>query len=397
MGMLRTLTIQTLLVNRSMDLPVRLGDEAVARISIPLSFVTLMSGFTTSRYSSLALGRQSKPQTSDRPHPLSAIGYPLSVAPMMDRTDRHFRYFMRQITKRTLLYTEMVTSAAILHGDRDHLLGFSLDEKPLVLQVGGDTPADLATCARIAEDMGYDEINLNVGCPSDRVQNGNFGACLMAQPQRVADCVAAMMAATTMPVTVKHRIGIDECDRYEDMVQFVETVSQAGCQRFTVHARKAWLQGLSPKENRTVPPLRYEDVHRLKRDFSHLFIEINGGICTLDQTQKHLQAVDAVMIGRAAYDNPYLFAAADRDIFGDRTLPPTRHEVVDAMLPYIDQWVRRGLKLNKMTRHMLQLFTGQPGSRAWKRYLTEESCKPGAGVTIVQTALAHIPTQGIYN
>jgi tRNA-dihydrouridine synthase A len=319
------------------------------------------------------------------------IGYPLSVAPMMDRTDRHFRYFMRQITKRTLLYTEMVTSAAIMHGDRPHLLGFSPDENPLVLQVGGDSPQELAECARIAEAMGYDEINLNVGCPSDRVQNGNFGACLMAQPERVAECVAAMMAAASLPVSVKHRIGIDNSDRYEDMVHFVEAVASTGCRQFTVHARKAWLQGLSPKENRTVPPLRYEDVHRLKRDFPHLFIEINGGLCSLEETQYQLRSVDAVMIGRAAYDNPYLFANADSDIFGDRHPQPTRHDVVNAMLPYIDHWTAQGLKLNKITRHMLQLFSGQPGSRIWKRILTEGSCKPGASIEVVQTALDHVP------
>jgi tRNA-dihydrouridine synthase A len=317
-------------------------------------------------------------------------GNPLSVAPMMDRTDRHFRYFMRQITRRTLLYTEMVTAPAILHGDRDRLLGFSPEETPLALQIGGDQPQELAQCARIAEDMGYDEINLNVGCPSDRVQNGNFGACLMAQPQRVADGVAAMIAAVRIPVTVKHRIGIDDRDRYEDMVNFVETVSAAGCQRFTVHARKAWLQGLSPKENRDVPPLRYEDVYRLKQDFPHLFIEINGGIKTLEQAQAHLQTVDAVMIGRAAYDDPYLFAAADGDIYGETSSPLTRHEVAEAMLPYIEAWTRQGLKLNKITRHMLQLFAGQPGSRAWRRHLTEQSCHHGAGAEVIRQALTHM-------
>lgn len=310
---------------------------------------------------------------------------------MMDRTDRHFRYFMRQITRRTLLYTEMVTTAAILHGDRQRLLGFTLDEKPLVLQIGGDNPDDLALCSRIAEDMGYDEVNLNVGCPSDRVKNGNFGACLMAQPQRVADGVAAMRSAVSIPVTVKHRIGIDERDRYEDMAKFVAIVAEAGCQRFTVHARKAWLQGLSPKENRTVPPLRYGDVHRLKRDFPHLFIEVNGGFTTLKQAQEQLQYLDAVMVGRAAYDNPYSFAESDRLFFGEIQSPPSRHQVAETLLPYIDDWCQRGLKLNKITRHMLQLFTGQPGSRAWKRYLTEQSCKPGAGAEVVETALTLIP------
>ncbi|MEQ9553324.1 MAG: tRNA dihydrouridine(20/20a) synthase DusA [Coleofasciculus sp. G3-WIS-01] len=332
------------------------------------------------------------PNTLVLPQPHAIQGtYPLSVAPMMDRTDRHFRYFMRQITRRTLLYTEMVTSAAIIHGDREHLLGFSPQEKPLVLQVGGDNPLELAECARIAQGMGYDQINLNVGCPSDRVQNGNFGACLMAQPERVARGVEAMIKAVKIPVTVKHRIGIDECDRYEDMANFVRIVSAAGCQHFSVHARKAWLQGLSPKENRTVPPLRYSDVHRLKQEFPQLFIEINGGFTSLEQVQEQLKFVDAVMIGRAAYDNPYLFPQADCQIFGEESIPPTRHQVVEGMLNYIDYWVAKGLKLNKITRHILQLFSGQPGSRAWKRHLTEKSCITGAGSEVVREALAKVP------
>lgn len=312
---------------------------------------------------------------------------------MMDRTDRHFRYFMRQITRRTLLYTEMVTSAAILHGDRQHLLGFSPEEKPLVLQVGGDNPEELAECARIAEEMGYDEINLNVGCPSSRVQDGNFGACLMAHPEKVAACVEAMLKATKIPVSVKHRIGIDDRDRYEDMATFVQVVAEAGCQRFTVHARKAWLQGLSPKENRDIPPLRYADVHRLKQEFPHLFIEINGGFTGLEQVHEQLQWVDAVMIGRAAYDNPYLFARADREIYGEETISLTRRQVVEAMLPYIDYWVSKGLKLNKITRHMLQLFAGQPGSRAWKRILTERSSSPGANAEVIREALTYLPSE----
>lgn len=320
-------------------------------------------------------------------------GNPISIAPMMDRTDRHYRYFMRQISRKTLLYTEMVTAQAIWHGDRDHLLGFSPDEKPLVLQVGGDDPKQLATCARIAAEFGYDEINLNVGCPSDRVQSGNFGACLMAQPALVAECVAAMAAASPLPVSVKHRIGIDDTDRYEDMEQFVKTVAAAGCQRFTVHARKAWLQGLSPKENRTVPPLRYGDVHRLKRSLPHLWIEINGGFKTLDQVQAQLAHVDAVMVGRAAYDDPYLFAESDRRFLGATAAPPSRDQVVEAMLPYIDFWTGRGLKLNKITRHMLMLFAGQPGSRGWKQILTERSSKPGAGVEVVQAAISHVRAQ----
>ena len=318
----------------------------------------------------------------------------LSIAPMMDRTDRHFRYFMRQITRRTLLYTEMVTSPAIIHGDRKHLLGFSPAEKPLVLQVGGDNPKELIECARIAENMGYDEINLNVGCPSSRVQDGNFGACLMVQPEKVANCVKAMIDAVTIPVTVKHRIGIDDLDSYEDMANFVRIISEAGCHHFTVHARKAWLQGLSPKENRTVPPLRYHDVHRLKEEFPHLFIEINGGLINLAQVKQQLQFVDAVMIGRAAYDNPYLFATADREIYGEKEISLTRHQVAEAMLPYIDFWVGKGLKLNKITRHILQLFSGQPGSRVWKQDLTEKSSISGAGAEVVRDALEKVPQPG---
>ena len=318
-------------------------------------------------------------------------GNPLSIAPMMERTDRHYRYFMRQMTRRTLLYTEMITTAAILHGDREKLLGFSPEEKPLSLQVGGDNPQELAECARIAEDMGYDEINLNVGCPSNRVQNGNFGACLMAQPERVAQAVEAMQKAVDLPVTVKHRIGIDQRDRYEDMAHFVRIVSEAGCRHFTVHARKAWLKGLSPKENRNIPPLRYQDVHRLKQEFPHLFIEINGGITTLEQVQEQLKLVDAVMIGRAAYDNPYLFATVDRDLYGEDVTPPTRRKVVEAMLPYIDYWIAKGLKLNAISRHMLQLFAGKPGTKAWKRHISENAHRPGAGFEVIGAALAKVP------
>jgi tRNA-dihydrouridine synthase A len=323
----------------------------------------------------------------DRPE-LAQRLHPLSVAPMMDRTDRHCRYFLRQISRQTLLYTEMVTSMAILHGDQNKLLGFDPAEHPISLQVGGDNPQDLAKCARIAADFGYDEINLNVGCPSSRVQNGNFGACLMLQPERVADCIAAMGAATHLPVTVKQRIGVDEVDSYEDLSNFVSIVSQAGCHRFTIHARKAWLQGLSPKENREVPPLRYEDVYHLKQDFPQLWIEINGGFTNLELVRSQYQFVDAVMIGRAAYDNPYLFATVDREIYHDDLPIPSRTEIVTAMLPYIDSWTNRGWKLNSITRHMLQLFHGQPGSTKWKRLITEQSVLPGAGAKVVEQALA---------
>jgi len=319
-----------------------------------------------------------------------AMGNPLSIAPMMDRTDRHFRYFIRQMTRRTLLYTEMVTIPAILNGDRAKLLGFSPEEHPIALQIGGDDPEQAAECARIAADWGYDEVNLNIGCPSDRVKSGNFGACLMAEPETVANVVEAMQTAVDLPVTVKHRIGIDNRDRYEDMAEFVRIVSNAGCQQFTIHARKAWLQGLSPKENRNVPPLRYQDIYRLKQDFPHLLIKINGGIKTLPEIKEHLSQIDAVMIGRAAYDNPYLFATVDQDIYGEKMTPPTMKEVVTGMLPYIDFWVNNGVKLNSMTRHLLHLFNGQPGARAWRRYLTEKASHPSAGAEVVEQALEFV-------
>ena len=337
------------------------------------------------RLSEMSLPTQ---EVSDRPS--KAQTYPLSIAPMMDRTDRHYRYFMRQITRRTLLYTEMITSAAIKHGDKDYLLGFSPKENPLSLQVGGDNPQDLAECAKLAEAMGYNEINLNVGCPSDRVQSGSFGACLMKTPDRVAKCIESMIAASNIPVSVKHRIGVDDLDRYEDMQNFVRILAEAGCQRFSVHARKAWLQGLSPKDNREVPPLRYADVHRLKKEFPHLFIEINGGFTTLEQAHEQLQHVDAVMIGRAAYDNPYLFATSDREFFGDETTIRSRVEVAEAMIDYIDEWIAKGVRLNKITRHMLQLFHGQAGSRIWKRIITEKSCIMGAGSEVIREAIAAV-------
>ncbi len=317
--------------------------------------------------------------------------YPLSIAPMMDRTDRHYRYFMRQITRHTLLYTEMVTSQAIKHGDLDRLLGFSELEKPIVLQVGGDEPVDLAHCARLAEDFGYDEINLNVGCPSSRVQSGNFGACLMFDPDRVADCVNAMKNATKIPVSVKHRIGVDDRDAYEDLTTFVKTVAAAGCDRFNVHARKAWLQGLSPKENREVPPLRYEDVYQLKQDFPTLFIEINGGFVTLEQSLEQLDRVNAVMIGRAAYDEPYLFAQADALFYGDDSPVRSRHEVVEAMFEYVDRHAAAGNKLHSVTRHMHQLFKTQANNKSWKRILSEKGSTIGAGSDVLKEAMEAVP------
>lgn len=331
-----------------------------------------------------------------RPDAITRRGVPrpLSVAPMMDRTDRHCRAFLRRITRRTLLYTEMITTGAVLHGDREHLLGFSPEERPLALQLGGDDPAELARAAEIAAARGYDEVNLNVGCPSDRVQKGRFGACLMAEPERVAAGVAAMRAAVDLPVTVKHRIGIDHADRYEDMLRFVTVVARAGCDRFSVHARKAWLSGLSPKENRTVPPLRWEEVYRLKRELPHLAIEINGGILDLAAARQHLAAgVDAVMIGRAAYDDPYLLATADRDLFGDAAPPPTRREAIESFLPYVEARLAQGDPLKRLARHLLGLFAGRPGARAWKRHLAEHAHLPGAGPEVLLAAMAKVPAE----
>ena len=328
-------------------------------------------------------------QSSDS---VPGVSRPLSIAPMMAYSDRHFRYFMRQLTRHALLYTEMLTTGAILHGDREYLLGFSPEEHPIALQIGGDDPTALAQCAEIAQAWGYNEVNLNVGCPSQRVQSGNFGACLMTTPDIVARGVAAMRAAVDIPVTVKHRIGVDDQDSYEDLRRFVETVAEAGCQHFTVHARKAWLSGLSPKENRTIPPLRYPDVYRLKREFPELTIEINGGIKEMPAAQQHLREVDAVMIGRAAIENPYAFAAADRVLFGDLSrATPSRAELVTAMIPYAESWTAKGLRLHKISRHLLPLFAGRPGTRAWKRYISEQSTKPGAGAEVLQEAMAQVP------
>ncbi len=314
----------------------------------------------------------------------------LSIAPMMDWTDRHDRYFLRLITRRTRLYTEMVTTGAVIHGDRDHLLGFDVSEHPVALQLGGSDPGDLARAAAIGADRGYDEINLNVGCPSDRVQSGRFGACLMAEPDLVADCVAAMRAAVTIPVTVKHRIGIDRQDSYDELVQFVGTVAAAGCGVFIVHARKAWLQGLSPKQNREVPPLDYAVVHRLKADFPELAFVINGGIQNLDAAGNQLQRVDGVMLGRAAYQNPYLLAQVDRRFFGDSHPVPSRHQVVAELLPYIERHLQSGGKLKHVTRHILGLFQGCPGARAWRRQLSEQAYRDGAGPEVVRDALDRV-------
>ena len=321
---------------------------------------------------------------------LKNMGHRFSVAPMMDWTDRYDRYFLRLITRRALLYTEMVTANAVLHGDRERLLGFDPAEHPVAAQLGGSEPAQLAEASRIAADFGYDEINLNVGCPSDRVQTGRFGACLMAEPVLVADCVGAMRAAVGVPVTVKCRIGIDDQDAEEDLGRFVETVSSAGCDTFIVHARKAWLQGLSPKENRDIPPLDYDRVHRLKAARPDLTVVINGGITSLDTAEDHLTRVDGVMLGRAAYQNPYLLADVDRRFYGDSRTPPNRAEIVDGLLPYIERRMAEGVPLNHITRHILGLYQGIPGARAWRRHLSENAHRPGADARIVEQAAAFV-------
>ena len=317
----------------------------------------------------------------------------LSVAPMMDWTDRHFRALMRVTTARTLLYTEMLTTGAILHGDRDRLLGYGPQEHPVALQIGGDDPGELAACARIGAAWGYDEINLNVGCPSDRVQRGAFGACLMKDPERVRDGVAAMVDAVAVPVTVKHRIGVDDLDAYEDMANFVAVVAEAGPARFTVHARKAWLSGLSPKENRTVPPLRYDDVYRLKRDFPQLSIEINGGIRTPAAARAHLDRVDAVMIGRGAYEDPLRFVDADPLVYGVPAPVSTRRDVLEAMTAYVDAHLTRGGRLAAVARHLLHVVKAVPGAKAWRRRLTEGMHRDGADLGVLAHAAAAVPDE----
>lgn len=311
-----------------------------------------------------------------------------SIAPMLDWTDRHCRYFHRQLTRQTLLYTEMVTTGAIIHGKGDYL-AFSPEEQPVALQLGGSDPAALAQCAALAEQRGYNEVNLNVGCPSDRVQNGRFGACLMGEAQLVADGIKAMRDRVSIPVTVKTRIGIDDQDSYEFLCDFIRTVSeQGGCQSFTIHARKAWLSGLSPKENREIPPLDYARVYQLKRDFPHLTLAINGGVKTLEEAKTHLRYVDGVMMGREAYQNPGLLAQVDQQIFGSSQPAVDPVAVVRAMYPYIERELANGTYLGHVTRHMLGLFQGIPGARQWRRYLSENAHKPGAGVEVVERALS---------
>ncbi|MEQ1615276.1 MAG: tRNA dihydrouridine(20/20a) synthase DusA [Hyphomicrobiaceae bacterium] len=309
------------------------------------------------------------------------------VAPMMDWTDRHCRVFHRLLTARALLYTEMVTAEAILHGKRDQLLGFDESEHRIALQLGGSDPAKLAAAASIGEQWGYDEINLNVGCPSDRVQGGNFGACLMAEPALVAACVAAMQAAVTVPVTIKCRIGIDDQDTEADFERFIKTVADAGCRIFIVHARKAWLQGLSPKENREIPPLDYDRVHRLKLAHPELTVVINGGIGDLDQAAGHLAHVDGTMIGRAAYQTPWLLADVDQHLFGAPPSTRTRGDMLRQLIPYIERHIAGGGRLHNVARHVLGIYHGEPGGRAFRRHLSEQGVRVGAPTAVLEEAI----------
>jgi tRNA-dihydrouridine synthase A len=317
---------------------------------------------------------------------LKSASHRFCVAPMMEWTDRHCRYFLRLISRRTFLYTEMVTAEAVLYGNRERVLGFSPEEHPVGLQLGGCDPEKLAAASKIGAEYGYDEINLNIGCPSDRVQSGRLGACLMAEPELVGECVAAMGEAVALPVTVKCRIGIDDQDAEESLDRFIDRVAQAGCRTFIVHARKAWLKGLSPKENRDVPPLDYGRVARLKQRRPDLEIILNGGIESFVAAQVHLPEVDGVMLGRAAYAHPYLLAEVDRALFSLNEFPPSRLEVLDRFTPYVERQMAAGARLNQMTRHILGLFHGQPRARAFRRHLAETAHLDGAGLEVLDEA-----------
>jgi len=310
----------------------------------------------------------------------------LSVAPMMDWTDRHCRAFHRVLTRNTLLYTEMAVDMAVIHGNRDYLIGFDPAEQPVALQLGGSDPANLVKAARIAAGYGYAEINLNVGCPSDRVQAGRFGACLMQEPELVADCVKAMQDAVDVPVTVKSRIGVDDQDPEMALFAFVETVAAAGVTSFTVHARKAWLKGLSPKDNRTIPPLDYDLVRRLKRERPELEVILNGGLEDLDHGLAEGSELDGFMLGRAAYHTPWVLAEADSRVFGGADPVKTRIEAIDAYLPYIERRMSEGVQLHSITRHILGLFHAQPGGRNWRRILSEKGGRHGANIDVIEEA-----------
>ncbi len=312
----------------------------------------------------------------------------ISIAPMMNYTDRHERYFLRLISPHALLYTEMITTGALLHGDYKRFLRFSSEEHPIALQLGGNDPEKLKDCAKMGEDFGFNEINLNVGCPSDRVKSGQFGACLMLQPALVAECVATMSNAIKIPVSIKCRIGVDHTDSYEALAAFIRRIADAGARVFIIHARKAWLQGLSPKQNREIPPLRYEMVHQIKQDFPHLAIIINGGITTLDAIDFHLTKVDGVMLGRFPYANPYFLHSIEEKYFKEHHIPLDRFEIIEKLIPYVEKELRENVRLSNITRHILGLFHGQKGGRLWRRRLSEKSSN--YGIDVIKSALEKV-------
>lgn len=309
---------------------------------------------------------------------------------MLDWTDRHERYFLRLISKHAWLYTEMVTTGALIHGDNERYLKFDHAEHPVALQLGGSDIGNMTTCAKMAEDFGYDEVNINVGCPSERVQKGAFGACLMAEPELIAECVTAMQQAVSIPITVKNRIGIDEQDEEVSLRHFISTVADAGCKTFIVHARKAWLKGLSPKQNRDVPPLNYDLVYCVKREFPELEIIINGGVTTLEECQQHLQSVDGVMVGREAYHNPYHLIGVDAMIYNHEHSNATRLQILQQYIEYVEERLSEGVLLKHMSRHILGLFQGQVGAKAWRRHISEQAHKPGAGIEVLHEAASYI-------
>ncbi|MDX2427860.1 MAG: tRNA dihydrouridine(20/20a) synthase DusA [Xanthomonadales bacterium] len=315
----------------------------------------------------------------------------ISVAPMMDWTDRHCRYFHRLLAPKALLYTEMVTTGAIIHGDADRFLAYNPEEQPVALQLGGSEPQDLASCARIAQQRGYDEINLNVGCPSDRVQRGRFGACLMLEPELVRDCMSAMIDAVDIPVTIKTRLGVDDHYSYQYMSDFVGRVAESGCTVFIMHARKALLAGLSPKQNRDVPPLHYDWVYRLKEESPDLQVVINGGIGSLDEVKKHLEHVDGVMLGRAAYHTPWLLTECQQQLFEEQTIK-IREDIIESMNLYIERQVSSGVAVKHISRHLLGLFQGLPGAKAWRRYLSENAYRDDNNTDLLNQALAAMKT-----
>ncbi len=321
---------------------------------------------------------------------MTQINRRFCVAPMLDWTDRHERFFLRLMSKHAVLYTEMVTTGALIHGDKDRYLKYNKEEHPVALQLGGSDPKAMAICAKMAEDYGYDEVNINVGCPSDRVQNGAFGACLMAEPDLVAENVTAMQNAVDIPVTVKNRIAIDEMDENECLPSFLKIVSAAGCETFIIHARKAWLKGLSPKQNRDVPPLNYDLVYQMKRDFPNVEIIINGGIKTLEQSKEHLENVDGVMVGREAYHNPFMMSQVDERLYGEAKDEKTEFAVLDQYIEYMQKQMNEGVYLKHMSRHLLGLFTGQAGAKAWRRHISENAHKEGAGIEVIQQAVGFI-------